>query len=229
MTTSTMFRKALVAVSFIVAVATPAVAQLGVTVGTAVDPNLGYYGLFGQTTAGATAVFAQTFQIPAGASNKLQGFTLYLGDFNEGGAGSALLFRAGVYAVTGNQLGAQLFLSGVQNGSGNYTGFDAYSFLTPSLTLTPANGLFALVLQAVGGSNTAQNVIAAGASNYIGGALYAASPTGQLTPQGGMSDAAFSVTFAPAISPVPEPATLALVGTGLIGVAGITRRRRVRR
>ena len=77
----------------------------------------------------------------------------------------------------------------------------------------------------VGGGDAAQNVIAAGASNYTGGALFAASSTGLLTPQDGTSDAAFSVTFAPAVSPVPEPATLVLVGTGLFCVVGIGKRR----
>lgn len=195
------------------------------TIGAPIDPGFGYVGPFGLATSGGTARFAQTFQLPGAGSNLLQQFTFNLGDFTPNGTGAALQFRAGVFAVTGTTLGAQLFQSTVRTGSGNYTGFDAFTFLTPGLVLDPGVSTFAFVLEAVGGPAGALDVLAAAGADYAGGALFTVGGTGTLTAVGGGQDAAFSATFGPA-AVVPEPDPVALFGVGLAGLAGAAWRRR---
>ena len=201
--------------------ALPAGAQIG-------SPSDGssYVGPFGPAASGGVPQYAQTFQRPAAGDDWLQGFTFDLGDWNADASGSGLLFQAAVYTVNGSQLGSQLFLSGVQAGSSNYFGFDAYDFATPNLFLDPGVSMFALVLRSVSNQNDALNVIASGATDYAAGALFTVGDDGALTAVDGPSDAAFSATFSAApISAVPEPATLVLVASGL-GVLGLVSRRK---
>lgn len=217
-----------VAAALAVTLAAPAfgaAAAAQITIGAPVDPGLGYVGPFGLAASGGTARFAQTFQRPGAGFNALQQFTVNLGDFNADGSGTALQFRAGVFAVTGTTLGAPLFQSAVRAGSGNYTGFDAFTFLTPGLVLDPGVSTFAFVLEALGGPAGALDVLAAAGADYAGGALFTVGGTGALVAVGGGQDAAFSATFGPA-AVVPEPGTVALVGVGFVGLAGVARRRR---
>lgn len=200
--------------------AMPVSAQVG-----SPSDGFSYIGPFGPAASGGVERFAQTFQRPAAGFNWLQSFTFSLGDANADGSGTNLVFQAAVYTVTGSQLGSQLFLSGTRNGSGNFVGFDPYIFASPNLFLDPTIDTFALVLQSVSTQNDGLNVIAAGATDYTGGAFYTVDDLGNLTAIGGSSDAAFDATLTP--SSVPEPATFVLFATGLsfVGVIGARRRR----
>ncbi|MEP6620738.1 MAG: PEP-CTERM sorting domain-containing protein [bacterium] len=198
--------------------AMPAMAQVG-------SPSDGssYVGPFGPAASGGVERFAQTFQRAAGM-NWLQAFAFNLGDANPDGSGAGLVFQAAVYAVNGSQLGSQLFLSGLTNGSGNGSSFDIYSFATPNIFLDPSIDTFALVLQSVSTQNNGLNVIASGVTDYTGGALYTVDDLGALTAVSGSDDAAFDATLTS--SSVPEPATFVLFASGLafVGVIGMRRR-----
>lgn len=190
-----------------------------------VDPNGGYVGPFGPSTVGQNR-FVQTFQRPGAGFDLLQQFTVFLGDLNPDATGSALRFQAGVFAVTSqNTLGSQLFLSGMQSGSANYTGFDAYTFNTGALLLDPGVTTFAILLQATSTTGNASNVVAASTTSYGGGQLFSVTATGAFVPLNGVSESAFSAVFAAAPSTVPEPGTILLVAGGLAGVATLARRR----
>ena len=198
--------------------AMPAMAQVG-----SPSDGFSYVGPFGPVPSGGVDRFAQTFQRASGM-NWLQTFTFNLGDYNADGSGTGLVFQAAVYTVTGSQLGTQLFLSSLTNGSGNYSGFDSYTFTAYNIFLDPTIGTFALVLQSVSTQNDGLNVVASGATDYLGGALYTVDGSGALIAVNGGDDAAFDATLTTAA--VPEPATFVLLATGLafIGVVGVRRR-----
>lgn len=203
--------------------AAPATAQ--VTIVTPPDANGGYAGPFASAASGGTARFAQTFGRAAAGFDVLRTFTFSLGDFNPDGSGAGLQFRASVFAVDGTQLGARLYQSDVRTGSGNYVAFDPYLF-APGVTLTPGVTTFALVLEAVGGTAGASDVIATSGADYAGGQLFAVDASGNLVEPTG-ADAFFSAAFGPAApaSAVPEPTTVLLLAGGLAGVGVLARRR----
>jgi hypothetical protein len=201
--------------------AIPARAQIG-------SPSDGssYVGPFGPLPSGGSARFAQTIQRASGDNNTLESFSINLGDWNADGSGSSLLFRAAVYTVSGSQLDSRIFLSETRAGSADFFGFEIFTFFTPNLLLDPAISTFALVLESVATQDDALNVIASGASDYTGGALFTIDDGGSLTAVGGGLDAAFSATFSssPPVSSVPEPSPFALVGSGM-GFIGLLCRR----
>lgn len=202
-----------------IAVALPARAQIG----SPIDPGLGYVGPFGPAVSGGIPRLAQTFQ-PAAGADWLQSFTFFLGDFNPDASGTGLVFQAAVYSVNGSQLGSQLFLSAPRSGSANFTSFDPYTFATSNLFLDPL-GTFALVLESVSSQNRALNVVAAGASDYTGGAFFIVNDDGTFSPAiDRASDAAFTATLT--VSVVPEPATVVLFAGGLLFVGIVAYRRR---
>ncbi len=220
-TMHTTMRTLFFAAALSFATALPAAAQIG----SPVDPGGSYVGPFGPSASGGIPAFAQTFMRPAAGFNWLQSFAFYLGDNNPDASGASLLFRAAVYEVNGTQLGNQLFLSGLETGSPNYSGFDTYSFATPNLFLNASVSTFALVLQSVSNQGDALNVIAAGATDYADGAFYVVGSNGALSPAiDRTGDAAFTATLT--TSAVPEPATFVLVASGLALVGGFVRRKR---
>lgn len=181
-----------------------------------------YAGPFATAAAGGTARFAQTFTVANTSVRSLNLFNFALGDFNADASGAGLLFRTSVYTVVGSRLGTQLYQSDVRTGSANYTGFDRYLF-TPNVLLTPGVTTFAMVMEAVGGPATAQDVIATSGTGqfYTAGQLFTVDATGGLAMDLG-TDAMFTV----AVTATPEPGSVALLAGGLAGIAMLVRRRR---
>ena len=177
-----------------------------------------------------TRVIAQTFVAPVG-SPFLQSFTFLLADYVNG---ADLRLRGAVYAFDGDRLsGPALYESDLLPGS---TAFDLEPMTfggTLNLALAPAT-TYALVLSSIEGTpDFALNFFGATAADtYAGGELLASTETttpalfvpGAFAPIPGSPDAAFQATFT--ASAVPEPATVVLVGGGLLALAGVARRRR---
>jgi hypothetical protein len=163
---------------------------------------------------------------------------LLLGD---GFAGTATRFRAYVYNF-GNELalsGPALWRSAEFSGSGNIFGFDPFRFEMPNLALV-RGFQYAFVLSAsepFGATPDGSTVLASAtlADEYAGGALYGAANGASLSALGtpgafarvaGAPDLSFQAVFtATQVAVIPEPATVALFGAGMLGVAAVARRR----
>ncbi len=187
------------------------------------DPAGGYVGPFGLAADGGTPRVVLSMPIrPQGPLERLQSFTFYLGDFAPDGSGAGLRFRAGVYEVTrGGTLGRALWSSDVRTGSGNYAGFDPFTFVTPGIELGPTQGTYDFLFEAVGATGGALNVFAA-TSAANGSTLFVVDDLGVLRSVGGPA-MAVAATFGPSV--VPEPATVLLVGGGVLALAAARRRR----
>ncbi len=182
----------------------------------------------------------QSFVVPT-LTTQLTSFSLAFSNFFNGGA---LRFDAYILAFdTANRRVTGDVLWNATNilGSSNDFAFDTRSFNTGNLTLASGTTYLFLITTSTQGAGLpadASNLVGANdVDGYTGGSFWVAyngTDAGLLRDAGafstvdGVTDAGFSAIFRADPTVVPEPATVFLTATGLIGLgaAGYRRRRR---
>ncbi len=126
-------------------------------------------------------------------------------------------YTASLFAYSGGALiGPSLFTQLLGDNFAGYT-------LTPNVTLA-GGGLYALVI----GSATGGQTTTSAGNTLPGGEALTCFPAPNCVSRSGPGNdiTGFAVQFGAATTPVPEPATLALLGTGRLAVVGVAARRR---
>ena len=174
-----------------------------------------------------TATYGETFTAPTNGNNALQNFGFYLaGPYQTGD----IILGGYIAPWTGSNAGTPLYTSP----SVDYpnTGNAELTFNTGGLALTPGASYVAfLSVSQYYGQSSGESYISQGDTTIPGGAFvyynnggnFSALSNSTWNATGLTPNWAFTATFTPSAPAVPEPSTLILLVSGLIGLVGLRR------